>query len=113
VINMNMIERGCIVDPPERASVLARIREKKETYERYGFSEYQIRTLWAFFDLAQEFDTLENFFRVCVFVPKEFLHIDSTLYLIDEDSGKLTTICDSLEGLNCYGKDLPSNIRLS
>ena len=110
---MGMIEKACLIDPPERASVLARIREKKETYERYRFSEYQVRTLWAFFDLAQEFDTLENFFRVCVFVPKEFLHFDSTLYLIDDTTGKLTTVCDSLRGLNCCGNTPPEDIRLS
>ena len=113
MIDMSMIEKACLVDPPERASVLARIREKKDTYERYGFSEYQVRTLWAFFDLAQEFDTLENFFRVCVFVPKEFLHVDSTLYLIDDDTGRLSTVCDSLQGLNCCGKKPPADISLA
>ncbi len=90
-------------DPPQLAAVLARIRKKKEDYERYGFTKMQGRALRAFFDLAQEFETLDNFYRVAVFVPKEFLGFDTCLYLVDSDSGELRTICDSLNALNVCG----------
>ncbi|RPI55455.1 MAG: hypothetical protein EHM49_01935, partial [Deltaproteobacteria bacterium] len=79
----------CPTDPPELATFMARIREKREDYERYGFTHIQGMTLRAFFDLAQEFETLENFYRVCVFVPKEFMGFDSCLYLVDPDTRKL------------------------
>ncbi len=103
----------CPTDPPELATVMARIREKREDYERYGFTHIQGRTLRAFFDLAQEFETLENFYRVCVFVPKEFMGFDSCLYLVDPDTRKLHIACDSIKGLKVCGMDPPEDIRIS
>jgi signal transduction histidine kinase len=103
----------CPIDPPELAIVLARIRKKREDYERYGFNYIQGRTLRAFFDLAQEFESLENFYRICVFVPKEFMGFDTTLYLVDPDTGKLQIACDSIKGLKVCGMNPPENIRIS
>ncbi len=100
-------------DPPELSTVLARIRKKQEDYERYGFSFIQGRTLRAFFDLAQEFETLENFYRVCVFVPKEFMGFCSCLYLINSESGIPYKVCDSLEGLDTCDREPPHEIRVS
>ena len=102
----------CPTDPPELATILARIRRKREDYEKYGFTHTQGRTLRAFFDLAQEFETLENFYRVCVFVPKEFMGFDSCLYLIDPDTKKLQIACDSIKGLKVCGMDPPEDIRI-
>jgi signal transduction histidine kinase len=103
----------CPTDPPELATILARIREKREDYEKYGFTDIQGRTLRAFFDLAQEFETLENFYRVCVFVPKEFMGFDSCLYLVDPDTRKLHIACDSIKGLKVCGMDPPEDLRIS
>ena len=97
---------------PEQASVIARIRQKKQDYEDYDFTKMQGRTLRAFFDLAQEYETLENFYRICVFVPKEFLGFDSCLYLIDDDSEKLQIVCDSLHGLTLCGTAPPEGIEI-
>ncbi len=102
----------CPTDPPELATILARIRKKQEDYEKYGFTHIQGRTLRAFFDLAQEFETLENFYRVCVFVPKEFMGFDSCLYLVDPDTRKLHIACDSIKGLKVCGMDPPEDIRI-
>jgi len=103
----------CPIDPPELATILPRIREKRDDYEKYGFTKVQGRTLRAFFDLAQEFETLENFYRVCVFVPKEFMGLDSCLYLVDPDTKKLQSACDSINGLKVCGMDTPANISIS
>ncbi len=100
-------------DPPELAAVLARIRKKKEDYERYDFTVIQDRALRAFFDLAQEFETLENFYRIAVFVPKIFMDFDSCLYLIDFETGKLMRIADSLNALGVCGMDPPEGVKLS
>jgi len=102
----------CPTNTPEQASVIARIRQKKEDYERYNFTKMQGRTLRAFFDLAQEYETLENFYRICVFVPKEFLGFDSCLYLIDEDTEELRIACDSLNGLGMCGMMPPEGIEI-
>jgi signal transduction histidine kinase len=103
----------CPTDPPELATILIRIRKKLEDYERYDFTRIQGRTLRAFFDLAQEFETLENFYRVCVFVPKEFMGFDSCLYLVDPDTRKLRIACDSIKGLKVCGMDPPEDVRIS
>ncbi len=103
----------CPTDPPELASVLSRIRRKRADYERYSFTHIQGRTLRAFFDLAQEYETLENFYRVCVFVPKEFMGFDSCLYLVDQDTGRVKVACDSLSGLMVCGMDPPQGINIS
>ncbi len=103
----------CPTSPPEFTAVLSRIRQKKEDYDRYDFNKIQGRTLRAFFDLAQELETLENFYRVCVFVPKEFMGFDSCLYIIDEDTQELAVACDSLNGLSVCGMGPPEGIKLS
>jgi signal transduction histidine kinase len=103
----------CPTDPPELATILIRIRKKLEDYERYDFTRIQGRTLRAFFDLAQEFETLDNFYRVCVFVPKEFMGFDSCLYLVDPDTRKLHIACDSIKGLKVCGMGPPEDVRIS
>ena len=100
-------------DPPELATVLSRIRKKKKDYENYNFSTIQGQTLRAFFDLAQEYETLENFYRVAVFVPKIFMDFDTCLYLIDFESGRLKRACDSLNAFGICGMDPPEGVALS
>ncbi len=102
----------CPTDPPELLSVLTRIRKKKADYEAYDFTQTQGRALRAFFDLAQEYETLENFYRVAVFVPKEFMKFDSCLYLVENESSHLKMVCDSMNGLNVCGNDPPKGIEL-
>jgi len=75
-----------------------RLLTKKQQYQNYNFNEAQIKALWAFFDLAQEYATLENFYRVCVLVPKEFLGYDGRLYVVSEE-GKLELVSESEKGL--------------
>ena len=100
-------------DPPELATVLSRIRKKKEDYERYNFTATQGRALRAFFDLAQEFETLDNFYRIAVFVPKIFMDFDSCLYLVDSETSQLKRVCDSLNALGVCGMDPPEGVRVS
>ncbi len=102
----------CSTDPPELALVIERIRQKKEDYERYAFNHMQGRALRAFFDLAQEYETLENFYPICVFVPKVFLGFDSRLYMVDPETGRLWVACDSINGYRVCGTEPPKYIRL-
>ncbi|MDZ7642415.1 MAG: hypothetical protein U5J62_10400 [Desulfurivibrio sp.] len=48
------------------ALVQRRVWEKAKSYRRYHFSDGQNAALRAFFDLAQEYDVMEDFCRVCV-----------------------------------------------
>ena len=61
-------------------SVTRRLLEKKADYESYSFSEKQNNAFKAFFDLAQEFESFEEFYALCVSVPKVFLDTDARLF---------------------------------
>ncbi|MEJ5348969.1 MAG: HAMP domain-containing sensor histidine kinase [Desulfosoma sp.] len=77
----------------------ARVREKKEAYERYNFERLQEEAFATFFDLAQEFTSLENLYLICITVPKEFFGLESRLYVLDHKTGRLEKVCTSEEGL--------------
>ena len=76
-----------------------RVREKNASYERYNFSSHYNDFLKAFFDLAQEYDSVEDFYRICVAVPLEMIGLAGALYLYDEKKDGLYLVCDSLRGV--------------
>lgn len=88
-----------------------RIREKQRSYVSYNFSPVKNDLLRAFFDLAQEFDSTEDFYRVCVAALLEFLGLHSRLYLFDKDQDKLLLICDSRTGLQAKPFPAPEHVR--
>jgi len=84
--------------PVDLAEVSARVKEKRETFREYNFGPLKDDALKTFYDLAQEYETIENFYRVAVSVLKEFFELDSRLYLGSAE-GRLDLVCDSLRGL--------------
>ncbi len=84
---------------PDLADICRRVREKSASYSRYHFSEQYNDFLKAFFDLAQEYDSLENYYRICVAVPLEFTGLESRLYLCDDSGNRLDLVCDSFTGV--------------
>jgi signal transduction histidine kinase len=78
--------------------VAARVKEKWRNFKEYNFGPLKDDALKTFFDLAQEYETMENFYRVLVSVIKEFFGLDSRLYLICAE-GQLELVCDSLQGV--------------
>ena len=41
-------------------AILKRVGQKREAYATYGFEQHEMASLNTFFDLAQEYDSLEN-----------------------------------------------------
>jgi len=78
--------------------IFSRVEDKKRDYVRYDFSNVQDSALKTFFDLAQEFETLEDLYRVCVAVPKVHFGLDAHLYLKDSKRDVLVKVCSSDEG---------------
>jgi signal transduction histidine kinase len=78
--------------------IFSRVADKKRDYARYHFSTEQDSVLKTFFDLAQEFDSLEDLYRVCVAVPKAHFRLDTNLYVSDERRQELVLVCTSTEG---------------
>ena len=79
--------------------VRERVKEKLESYTRYNFERLQEEAFASFFDLAQEFTTLDNLYLVCTLVPKEFFDLNARLYLLDDDGKTLSLVCSSNNGL--------------
>lgn len=98
--------------PPDLEIVAERIKEKRQTFLYYDFGPLKDDFLKTFFDLAQEYETLENFYRICVGVIKEFFELDSRLYLLCRESA-LELVCDSLQGLRQEKPKAPPHIQLS
>jgi signal transduction histidine kinase len=76
-------------------AILNRIEQKKEDYAAYGFEKLEMAALSTFFDLAQEYDSLENLYIVSVTVPRVFFEIRSNLYLIDPKTEAITWVANS------------------
>ncbi|XCN74638.1 MAG: HAMP domain-containing sensor histidine kinase [Candidatus Electrothrix aestuarii] len=90
--------------------ICQRIREKSKSYEQYNFTAEFNDFLKAFFDLAQEYDSLDDFYRICVAVPLEMTGLDSALYLLDEDTRLLYLACDSTQGVCQEKRQAPDYI---
>jgi signal transduction histidine kinase len=84
--------------PPDLTKIMNRVIEKRRIFQEYAFGTLKDDALKTFFDLAQEYETLENFYRVAVSVIKEFFNLDCRLYLLVSE-GFLELVCDSLQGL--------------
>ncbi len=92
--------------------IFSRVEDKKRDYARYNFSTQQDSVLKTFFDLAQEYESLEDLYRVCVAVPKVHFGLDTNLYVSDRRRQVLVLICTSTGGyLGSPEKQPPAVIR--
>lgn len=94
-------------------NIRKRIREKIESYIDYDFSRIQNDLLKCFFDLAQEFETLHDLYRVCVAAPHETLEVDCFLYMRDEEENRLQLVCDSKHGVHSPALETDDSIRVA
>lgn len=62
--------------------ILERIENKKADYFRYNFTQTENDALKTFFDLAQEFASIKDFYNLCVAIPKAFFDLNARLYVV-------------------------------
>jgi hypothetical protein len=67
-----------------REEILAKIKVKGEEYARYQFTPAQDAILKTFFDLVYNYDSLEDYYQVCVLVLKQSMAVDCRLYLTNQ-----------------------------
>lgn len=89
-----------------------RVEQKQADYRRYDFTPFQNDMLKTFFDLSQEYDSLESFYRICVTVPCSFMNVEVRLYLLDQEEEALQLVCDSKRGLLEEAEEPPAYISL-
>ncbi|UCD65310.1 MAG: sensor histidine kinase [Deltaproteobacteria bacterium] len=90
-----------------------RVRQKLKDHKRYAFSALQNNLLKSFFDLVQEYDRLDDFYRISVVVLLESMKIESALYLLDSEQKHLKLVCNSQEGIIREARPIPTGIYLS
>ncbi|MDH3329434.1 MAG: HAMP domain-containing histidine kinase [Desulfobulbaceae bacterium] len=84
---------------PDLQEICHRVKEKSVSYDQYNFSSRYNDFLKAFFDLCQEYDSLDDFCRICVAVPLEMTGFNCSLYLYQEKFEELRLVCDSDRGI--------------
>ncbi|KPK00911.1 MAG: hypothetical protein AMK71_07525, partial [Nitrospira bacterium SG8_35_4] len=72
--------------------ILDRVKEKQNAYQNYNFTQKENDALKTFFDLAQELDNIQDFYSLCVAIPKQFFNIDSYLYIVDPKTNALSLL---------------------
>jgi signal transduction histidine kinase len=98
---------------PDLQYVLQRVREKAADYSAYQFSHQQNDILKTFFDLALEFESMPDFYRICVVIPSVYLDLLVRLYLHDINTAKLELVCDSRNGVYAEPQPAPNYLPLS
>jgi signal transduction histidine kinase len=78
--------------------ILERIESKKLDFTKYNFAQIESNALTTFFDLAQEFESIEDFHKLCIVIPKVFFNLDARLYLIDPKINELALASKTEEG---------------
>ena len=79
--------------------VLELLRKKKQDYTAYKFRSKETMAIFAFFDLAQEFATLTNLYRIAVAVINFFFDYESCIYTVRPEDEALMLQCCTSEGL--------------
>jgi signal transduction histidine kinase len=78
--------------------IFARVENKKRDYNGYNFTKVQDNALKTFFDLAQEYESPEEIYYVCVTIPKSYFGLEANLYLLDAKRDVLVLACSSDSG---------------
>jgi hypothetical protein len=90
-----------------------RVREKLEDHTRYNFTQLQNNLLKSFFDLVQEYDRLDDFYRICVVVLLESMQVESKLYLLNQEEKRLQLVCTSQLGITRQPVPVPTGIYIT
>jgi signal transduction histidine kinase len=72
--------------------ILEKIESKKLDFKKYNFMQRESDALTTFFDLAQEFESIKDFYKLCIAIPKVFFNLDARLYLIDPKINELALV---------------------
>lgn len=92
--------------------ITERIEGKKNDYRQYNFIHTENSAIMTFFDLAQEFDNIGDFYTLCIAIPKVFFNLDARLYLIDPKLNDLSLVSKTVDPEHGLHIPPPQNISL-
>ena len=91
--------------------IFQRIESKKHDYIKYNFVQTENNALTTFFDLSQEFESIEDFYTICVWIPKVFFNLDARLYLIEPKLKEIVLVSKTEDDEYELLKPSPQHIR--
>jgi hypothetical protein len=94
-------------------AILKRVEQKKDDYAAYGFEKLEMAALNTFFDLAQEYDSLETLYMVSVTVPRVFFGLQSNLYRIDPKTEAITWEASSHPSVRPKKVKVPDRVKIA
>ncbi|MBW1742466.1 MAG: HAMP domain-containing histidine kinase [Deltaproteobacteria bacterium] len=94
-------------------TILKRVEKKKEDYATYGFEKLEMAALNTFFDLAQEYDGLENVYSISVAVPRVFFGFQCSLYVLHPKSESIEWVADSHPDQSRTEAEIPRHIKMA
>jgi len=100
-------------DRSDLVHIQGRVREKLKDHVRYDFGPLQNNLLKSFFDLVQEYDRLDDFYRICIVVLLESMQVESALYILDSEEKQLRLVCSSQDGIIHEPRPVPTGIYLT
>jgi len=95
------------------SAILKRVEQKRKDYTSYSLRKLEMSALNTFFDLAQEYDSLENLYAVSVAVPRVFFALQCHLYMIDPRTQAITWVANSHPHLGPTEDRVPPYIRIT
>lgn len=90
--------------------IIERAESKKADYQKYDFTRKENDALKTFFDLSQEFDSIEDFYKLCVAIPKSFFEKEARLYIVDPKTNSLVLIAKTETRGSRLNNPPPGNI---
>lgn len=75
------------------------LKQKKEDYIAYKFKNKEAMAIFAFYDLVQEFTSMNHLYRIAVAVTHFFFDHESCIYTIRAEDEALMMQCCTSEGL--------------
>ncbi len=91
--------------------IYERTERKKNDYLTYNFTQKENDALKTYFDLAQEFDDIEEFYNLCVAILKSFFDRDASLYLVDPKKNALVLAAQTEDSGGKVSSPPPDNIQ--
>ncbi len=95
------------------STIIERVERKREDYAAYDFERSEMAALNTFFDLAQEYDGLQNLYIISVAVPRVFLGLQSNLYVIEPRGDHMKWVANSERSLDDTQDTIPDHIKVT